>query len=95
MFVSNRRGRHIGRMQAVSEEQNFWQMGQEQQQCSQKHVHLYILRAAIWKTAQKQQFTAREKGAIFTTGVRIHCSRTSSVGVIDGWLLGQGKGQHC
>lgn len=78
----------------MSEEPNFRQMGQEQQQCSQKHMHLYILSVAIWKISLKQQFTAMEKGAIFTTGVRMHFSQISPVDAIDGWLLGQGKGQH-
>ena len=49
----------------MSEEQNFWQMGQEQQLCSQKtHASLHTLGLPFGKH-HKRQFTARGKGTVF------------------------------
>lgn len=65
----------------MSEEQNFWQMGQEQQLCSQKHTHLCILRVAIWKTSQKTAYS-RGKGGLFWQQVSGYTSLVPFQGVL-------------
>ena len=57
----------------MSEEQNFWQMGQEQQLCAQKtHASLHTSGCHL-ENITTDHLQQGEKGLVLTRGVRTLC----------------------